>query len=166
MKKTMAILAVFALALSCAAALDVVALGHGESFEVARPAKVAAIECFSDPTNGTWSLKRETVLMGERLEVTEHATTNFAYFVVTTNALGAATTNILSRPHPVPYPDTMTGYWTNATVTAWATTNSTPIVARAFTNAVSAASYLAPGDRLFTLDTDTFRGKLNVYLEQ
>jgi hypothetical protein len=60
----------------------------------------------------------------------------------------------------------MTGYWTNATVTAWATTNSTPIVARAFTNAVSAASYLAPGDRLFTLDTDTFRGKLNVYLEQ
>lgn len=166
MKKMMAIFVAFAFALSSGAALDVITLGHGESFEVARPAKVAAIECFSDPTNGTYSLKRETVLFGERLDVVEHASTNFAYYVVTTNALGVASTNVLSRPHPVPYPDTMTGYWTNETVTAWSTTNAVPIVSAAFTNDVGAATWLAPGDRLFTLDADTFRGRLNVYIEK
>ena len=44
----------------------------------------------------------ETVLFGERLDVTEHAATNFAYYVVTTNSLGAYATNVLSRPHPIP----------------------------------------------------------------
>ena len=166
MKKMMAIFVAFASALCADAALDVITLGHGESFEVARPAKVAAIECFSDPTNGTFSLKRETVLFGERLDVSEHASTNLAYYVVTTNTLGVASTNVLSRPHPVPYPDTMTGYWTNATVTAWATTNAVPTVSAAFTNAVEAATWLAPGDRLFTLEADTFRGKLNIYIEK
>ena len=166
MKKMMAIFVAFAFALSSGAALDVITLGHGESFEVARPAKVAAIECFSDPTHGTYSLKRATVLFGERLDVVEHASTNFAYYVVTTNALGVASTNVLSRPHPVPSPDTMTGYWTNETVTAWSTTNAVPIVSAAFTNDVGAATWLAPGDRLFTLDADTFRGRLNVYIEK
>jgi len=166
MKKMMAIFVAFAFALCADAALDVITLGHGESYEVARPAKVAAIECFSDPTNGTYSLKRETVLMGERLDVAEHSWTNFEYYVVTTNTLGVASTNVLSRPHPVPYPDTMTGYWTNATVTAWSTTNAVPTVVKAFTNAVEAATWLAPGDKLFTLDADTFRGKLNIYIER
>lgn len=166
MKKMMAIFVAFAFALCADAALDVITLVHGESFEVARPAKVAAIECFSDPTNGTYSLKRETVLFGERLDVSEHASTNLAYYVVTTNALGVASTNVLSRPHPVPYPDTMTGYWTNATVTTWSTTNTVPVVSKAFTNAVGAATWLAPGDKLFTLDADTFRGKLNIYIEK
>jgi hypothetical protein len=166
MRKMLAIFVAFASALCADAALDVITLGHGESFEVARPAKVAAIECFSDPTNGTYSLKRETVLFGERLDVVEHASTNFAYYVVTTNALGVTSTNVLSRPHPVPYPDTMTGYWTNETVTAWSTTNAVPIVSAAFTNDVGAATWLAPGDRLFTLDADTFRGRLNVYIEK
>ena len=95
----------------------------------------------------------------------EHSWTNFAYYVVTTNALGVASTNVLLRPHPVPYPDTMTGYWTNATVTTWSTTNAVPVVAAAFTNAVEAETWLAPGDKLFTLDADTFRGKLNIYIE-
>ena len=166
MKKMMAIFVAFAFALCADAALDVITLGHGESFEVARPAKVAAIECFSDPTNGTWSLKRETVLMGARLDIEEHALTNLAYYVVTTNALGVASTNVLARPHPIPYPDTMTGYWTNQAVTAWSTTNAVPIVSAAFTNAVEAATWLAPGDKLFTLDADTFRGKLNIYIER
>ena len=167
MKKQMLLaLAALAFTLCADAALDVITLGHGESFEVARPAKVAAIECFSDPTNGTYSLKRETVLMGERLDVSEHASTNISYSVVTTNALGVASTNVLSRPHPVPYPDTMTGYWTNRAVTAWSTTNAVPIVAAAFTNAVEAATWLAPGDKLFTLEADTFRGKLNIYIEK
>lgn len=149
MKKMTAIFVALASALCADAALDVVTLGHGESFEVARPAKVAAIECFSDPADGTYSLKRETVLFGERLDVAEHASTN-----------------VLSRPHPVPYPDTMTGYWTNATVTAWSTTNAVPVVAAAFTNDVDTGTWLAPGDRLFTLDADTFRGRLNVYIEK
>lgn len=166
MKKMMAIFVAFASALCADAALDVITLGHGESFEVARPAKVAAIECFSDPTNGTYSLRRETLLMGERLDIEEHALTNFAYCVVTTNALGVASTNVLSRPHPVPYPDTMTGYWTNQAVTAWSTTNAVPVVAAAFTNDVEAATWLAPGDKLFTLDADTFRGRLNIYIEK
>ena len=166
MKKMMAIFVAFASALCADAALDVITLGHGESFEVARPAKVAAIECFSDPTNGTYSLRRETLLMGERLDIEEHALTNFAYCVVTTNALGVASTNVLSRPHPVPYPDTMSGYWTNQAVTAWSTTNAVPVVAAAFTNDVEAATWLAPGDKLFTLDADTFRGRLNIYIEK
>ena len=33
-------------------------------------------------------------------------------------------------------------------------------------NDVGAATWLAPGDRLFTLDADTFRGRLNVYIEK
>lgn len=166
MKKLFTITCSLFAAMAATAAIDVITLGHGESFEVARPAKVAAIECFSDPTNGTYSLKRETVLFGERLDVVEHASTNLAYYVVTTNTLGVASTNVLSRPHPVPYPDTMTGYWTNETVTAWSTTNAVPIVSAAFTNDVEAATWLAPGDKLFTLEADTFRGKLNIYIEK
>ena len=167
MKKLTAFFTALAFAaLAADAALDVITLGHGESFEVARPAKVAAIECFSNPTNGTYSLKRETVLMGERLDVEELAATNFTYCVVTTNSLGVAATNVLDRPHPIPYPPTMTGYWTNAHVTAWAVTSAVPVVEKTFTNDVSAATWLAPGDRLFTLPDDTFRGRLNVFIER
>ena len=167
MKMRLAIFAALASALLCAgAALDVIALGPGESVEVSRAGKVAAVECFSTVADGTYNPKRETVLFGERLDVTEHAATNYAYYVVTTNSLGAASTNVLSRPHPVPYPPTMTGYWTNATVTAWATTNAVPIVAGAFTNDVEAATWLAPGDRLFSPAGDTFRGHLNIYVER
>ena len=153
-------------AIAAIAALDVIALGPGEAVEVSRAGKVAAVECFSTVADGTYNPKRETVLMGERLDVTEHAATNYAYYVVTTNSLGASSTNVLSRPHPIPYPPTMTGYWTNATVTAWATTNAVPIVAGTFTNDVEAATWIAPGDRLFCPPGDTFRGRLNIYVER
>lgn len=153
-------------AIAAIAALDVIALGPGEAVEVSRAGKVAAVECFSTVADGTYNPKRETVLMGERLDVTEHAATNYAYYVVTTNSLGAYATNVLSRPHPIPYPPTMTGYWTNETVTAWATTNAVPIVAGTFTNDVEAATWIAPGDRLFCPPGDTFRGRLNIYVER
>lgn len=166
MKMRLAIFAALAFALCADAALDVIALGHGESVEVSRAGKVAAVECFSTVADGTYNPKRETVLFGEHLDVTEHAATNFAYYVVTTNSLGAYATNVLSRPHPIPYPPTMTGYWTNATVTAWATTNAVPIVSQTFTNDVEAATWLAPGDRLFCPAGDTFRGWVYIYVER
>ena len=165
MKKTFALLAAL-VTFAASAAIDMVALGYGESVDVTYPAKVAAVECFSDPTNGTYSLKKETTVPGVRYDVEEHALTNFTYSVVTTNLTGAVTTNVLDRPHPVPYPETMTGYWTNTVVSAWNTTNAVPISSATFTNAVEAAAYLAPGDRLFTLEGDTFRGKLYIWLER
>lgn len=153
-------------AMTLSAAIDVITLPYGESCNIASPAKVASIECFSTVEEGTYSLKRETILSGERQEITSHALTNFTYSVVTTNTLGAATTNTLSRPHPLPFPETMTLYWTNSLITSHATTNVIPCVTAVFTNDVSSGSYIGPGDILFTLEDDTFRGKLYIYLER
>ncbi len=147
------------------AAIDVITLGYGETVDVSRPAKVVAVECFSNPADGTYNPKRETLIFGTELDITQFATTNFTYSVVTTNTLGVATTNVLEVPHPMPLPDIATAYWTNTLVTSWATTNVVPVLTKAFTNDIEAASYLAPGDTIFTPATDTFRGKLNIYIE-
>jgi len=165
MKHTFAMLATLA-TFAALAAIDLITLGYGESAEVSHPAKVLAVECRSTVAGGTYTPKRETVVMGERLDVTERAATNFTYSVVTTNSLGVATTNVLDRPHPVPYPPTMTGYWTNTVVTAWSTTNAVPVVAQAFTNGVEAGAYLAPGDVIFCPATNTFRGRLDIFVER
>ncbi len=151
--------------MAASAAIDVITLGYGETVDVARPAKVLAVECFSDPTNGTYNPKRETTVLGVQEVVTDYSATNFTYSVVTTNALGVATTNVLEVPHPVPLPPTMTGYWTNSLVTTWATTNIVPVRTAVVTNDVAASTWLAPGDTLFTPASDTFRGKLYIYIE-
>ena len=149
------------------AAVDVIQIGHDDTYTTLAPAKVIGVECFSTVADGTYNPKRETVVMSTEDRVTDFALTNFTYSVVTTNATtGAATTNVLSRPHPIPYPDTMTAYWTNELVTAWAVTNTVPVLGTAVTNDVEANSFLAPGDTVFCPTTDTFRGKLLIYIEK
>lgn len=147
------------------AAIGIIELPYGETVEVAEPQKVLAIECLSSVASGTYTPKKETLLMGEEAVVTPHAFTNFTYSVVTTNSLGVATTNVLDRPHPMPLPDVMTAYWTNTVVTGWSETNMVPIVSATLTNAVEASSFLAPGDKLFCPAANTFRGKLKIYTE-
>ncbi|MBR1608023.1 MAG: hypothetical protein IJ678_00230 [Kiritimatiellae bacterium] len=74
--------------------------------------------------------------------VTPHAWTNFTYSVSYTNTVWSGTnatvtvvTNTAVRPY-ASFPDTMTGYWTNATVRTWATTNWIPALCSATTNHV------------------------------
>ena len=97
--------------------------------------------------------------------VARFAFTNFTYSISFTN--GAVTvTNTAVRPYEA-FPPTLTGYWTNATVRAWAETNWVPARCACSTNFVaqppefkefdgnrlSATNDLrigvAPGDRLF-----------------
>ena len=167
MKKLFSALAILFAATVANAALEAVQIGYGESYTALSPAKVVGIECFSTVPGGTYNPKRETVVMTTEDVVTDYALTNFTYSVVTTNATtGAAVTNVLSRPHPIPYPDTMTAYWTNSVITAWSVTNTVPVLGTAVTNDVEASTFLAPGDTVFTPSTDTFRGKLLIYLEK
>lgn len=128
------------------------------SVEISVPAKVLSLDV------GGASVKFERITSGTEERVTEHALTNFTYSVVTTNATtGAATTNVLSRPHPIPYPDTMIGYWTNEIVRTWAVTNVVPIVTSAVTNDVETNTYLAPGDAVFSADIS---GKGIIFIER
>ena len=167
MKKIILLLLILFSFMTMFAAIDVIQIGHGDTYTILSPAKVIGVECFSTVADGTYNPKRETVVMSTEDRVTDFALTNFTYSVVTTNATtGAATTNVLSRPHPIPYPDTMTGYWTNELVTAWSVTNTVPVLGTAVTNDVEANSFLAPGDTVFCPSTDTFRGKLLIYLER
>ena len=167
MNKLLTALAIALLGLCSQASVDVIQIGHGDTYTTLSPAKVIGVECFSTVADGTYNPKRETVVMSTEDRVTDFALTNFTYSVVTTNATtGAATTNVLSRPHPIPYPDTMTGYWTNTVVTAWSVTNTVPVLGTSVTNDVEANSFLAPGDTVFCPSTDTFRGKLLIYVEK
>ena len=165
MKKLFSILATALAAAAANAAIDVIGLGYGETADVLTPGRVVGVECLSTVAGGTCNPKRETLVMTTAETVTEWATTNYSYTVVTTNDLGSVT-NVLTRPHPLPYPDTMTGYWTNAAVTAWSVTNTVPAVGAAITNNVSTNAFLAPGDTIFTPASDTFRGKLLIYVER
>ena len=164
MKRIFTTLAIALTGLCACASVDVIRIGHGEAYTVLSPAKVIGIECFSTVDGGTCNPKRETIVMTTENRVTDHAVTNFTYSVVTTNA-ETTVTNVLARPHPIPYPETMTGYWTNSVVTSWSVTNTVPVVGTAITNNVSTNAFLSPGDTIFTPSTDTFRGKLLIYTE-
>lgn len=167
MNKCLILAALVAICGAANAKTELITLGYGESATVLEPAKVVKLETLSTVAGGTSTPKRISLVMSERDVVTDYALTNFTYSVVTTNATtGAATTNVLFRPHPLPFPDRMTGYWTNTIVRSWSVTNREPCVAAAFTNAVEANGFVAPGDTIFTPATDTFRGKLNIYLER
>ena len=165
MKRFNMALAIAVFGLCARAGIETISIGHNESASVPVACRVVGIECATSVANGTFTPQRERLVMAEREVVTPHAFTNHTYSVVTTN--GAATvTNVLSRPHPLPFPDTLKAYWTNEVVTAWSVTNLVPYVAAAVTNNVSTNIFLAPGDVVFTPATDTFRGRVILFVER
>lgn len=157
-----------AFALCAFAKYDVIELPTyiGPSLDITTPCKVVYLDNLS--VNSVGGLYCERICTAERDEVTAHALTNFTYSVVTTNTIGVATTNVLTRPHPIPYPPTMTGYWTNTVVNAWSVTNRVPYVYNATTNEVSVQSYpyLLPGDRLYHDGTEDDGGKWKILIEK
>lgn len=106
-------------------------------------------------------------------DVTDRAFTNFTYSVsftntvwVGTNATVVVATNTAARPFET-FPATMTGYWTNANVRAWAETNWIPALAYATTNAVTAGTtWIAPGDRVFLANPAPQGGRVTLAVEE
>lgn len=100
----------------------------------------AQLSATGDVSSVSLRLVRE--VWEERTSVSAWAATNFTYTLVTTNAVLVGTnavvvaaTNTAAFP-PVPLPPNAVSVTTNAIVTAWATTNTAPALAAAWTNSV------------------------------
>lgn len=153
MKRLLSLLCLFA-ASAAVAEISVYELGAAQAADattMSAPVSVAeagAIVAFagqspygSDVATPSLYLVREA--WTNAAVVTPHDWTNFTYSVSFTNtvwsgtnAIVAVVTNTAVRPY-ASFPATMTGYWTNATVRTWATTNWIPALCSATTNWVA-----------------------------
>ena len=173
---TKRMIAALCLLLASAARADteVVTLTDGEADGSHRGGRVALIHVLSSVASGTAALKSESRLWGVKDEVTDLSTSNFTWRVVWSNGTEVATNVTSTAPYPLPR--ALISATSNWVVTARAATNRVPYVALCRTNALSgtltcssgvatnapAASFVAPGDRIFF--TGTAKGRVTVIL--
>lgn len=149
-------------------AFETVTLGKTDVFRPADGCQIKAIELIDSNGSATYAAKKETLLFGERQDVTEYTVTNFTYTLVSTNETGLCTTNVtvFDQTDFLPAAEFIRSYVTNSTVSTWSATNLVPVISGAITNDVSTNGWLAPGDVLFFPAADTFTGKVRLYLER
>lgn len=155
MKRLLLCLLAVAALCACAECFFVELPADGSAAEIRPGGKIVWADAVSTNSAYTPSVSLVREAWTTAAAVTPHAWTNFTYSVSWTNTVWSGTnatvvahTNTAVRPYER-FPATMTGYWTNATVRTWATTNWVPALVCAETNAVTpGTSYAAPGDKL------------------